>query len=156
MGRIKILFLYRKQWISISEAPDFESKNQYNVEIMVSDDGINFSSPHPLTVNISNVNEMPVFTDNGLPIINDPFLETDLKVCPSGHFENYKGVVYDPNCTDPDNDNLFFTLRLLSDKDFPHSDSTTYQTFLRLMKVPAAYLFPMQLIMKQPSITIQI
>ena len=37
--------------------------------------------------------------------------------------ENYKGVVYDPNCTDPDNDNLFFTLRLLSDLKVSSSDS---------------------------------
>lgn len=117
-------YIERNGSLYFREAPDFESKNQYNVEIMVSDDGINFSSPHPLTVNISNVNEPPVFTDNGQSLITDPFLETELgKFVRVDISENYKGVVYDPNCTDPDNDDdLFFTLRLLSDLNVSSAD----------------------------------
>jgi hypothetical protein len=117
-------YIERNGSLYFREAPDFESKNQYNVEIMVSDDGRNFSSPHPLTVNISNVNESPVFTDNGQSLINDPFLETELgKFVRVDISENYKGVVYDPNCTDPDNDDdLSFTLRLLSDLNISSAD----------------------------------
>lgn len=117
-------YIERNGSLYFRKAPDFESKNQYNLEIMVSDDGINFSSPHPLTVNISNVNEPPVFTDNGHSLITDPFLETELgKFVRVDISENYKGVVYDPNCTDPDNDDdLFFTLRLLSDLNVSSAD----------------------------------
>ena len=60
-------YIERNGSLYFREAPDFESKNQYNVEIMVSDDGINFSSPHPLTVNISL--PTPVVTTKSDPLM---------------------------------------------------------------------------------------
>ena len=104
---------------------DQNSDNRYLVDIKVSDDGVSFSNDYSLEVLILNVNEAPVFTDNGLSVIPDPFTHK------SGFFtrvdipEN-STLVYDPNCTDPEGNSFSYSLGVLSDFNLTNADFSTH------------------------------
>ncbi len=106
---------------------DQNSDNRYLVDIKVSDDGVSFSNDYSLEVLILNVNEAPVFTDNGLSVISDPFLHK------SGFFtrvdipEN-STLVYDPNCTDPEGNSFSYSLGMLSDVNLTNADFSTHSS----------------------------
>ena len=115
--------LYFKS-VSDREVPlDQNTDNEYNIEIKVSDDGTNYSSPFSLNVRVQNVNEAPVFTENSLLNVSDPFFEQQ------GYFvrvdipEN-STFVYDPNCTDPEGNSITYTLGMLSGFNISSADFT--------------------------------
>ena len=100
--------LYFKS-VSDREVPlDQNTDNEYNIEIKVSDDGTNYSSPFSLNVRVQNVNEAPVFTENSLINVNDPFLEQQGFFVRVDTSEN-STFVYDPNCTDPEGNSITYT-----------------------------------------------
>ena len=113
--------LYFKS-VSDREVPlDQNTDNEYNIEIKVSDDGTNYSSPFSLNVRVQNVNEAPVFTENSLINVNDPFLEQQGFFVRVDTSEN-STFVYDPNCTDPEGNSITYTLGMLSDFNISSPD----------------------------------
>jgi alpha-tubulin suppressor-like RCC1 family protein len=102
---------------------DQNTDNEYNIEIKVSDDGTNYSSPFSLNIRVQNVNEAPVFTENSLINVNDPFFEQQGFFVRVDTPEN-STFVYDPNCTDPEGNNFTFTLGMLSDFNISSADFT--------------------------------
>ena len=91
--------LYFQNLPDREEPLDGDKDNFYEIEIVVSDHPSGSSDPFPIKIQVLNVNEPPVFTDNNLIKVPDPFLEhngffTRVDV-PEDSF-----VVYDPNCSD--------------------------------------------------------
>lgn len=105
--------------IETGQELDYETVNSYSLTVSVSDGTLNITAG--LTITVTNINDAPYFTN--LPA-NVTVVENDVTA-----------AVIDVNATDPDDDNITFTLSGTGSDDFVMN----YATGLITLSVPLNY-----------------